>query len=63
MILPEPRATRVTVASSTRIESGNATGASWCEVKIMPRLRTQPVGEMFSPSTGPTVVLLCQSPQ
>ena len=60
---PEPRARRVTVASSTRIESGKATGASWWLEKIMPRLRAQPVGEMFMPACGPTVWSRCQSPQ
>ena len=29
------------------------TGASWCEVNIIPRLISQPVGEMLSPATGP----------
>ena len=60
---PEPRARRVTVASSTLIESGNATGASWWLVKIIPRLRAQPVGEMFMPACGPAVWSRCQSPQ
>ena len=63
MILPDPRARRVTVASSTRIESGKATGASVCDVKIMSHLCTQPVGEMFAPISGPTVRVVCQSPQ
>ena len=42
MMSPE-RERRVTVASSTRIESGKATGASWWLVKIMPRL-ARPAG-------------------
>ena len=62
MMSPE-RERRVTVASSTRIESGNATGASWCEVNIIPRFTTHPVGEMLSASAGPTVWSRCQSPQ
>ena len=54
---------RVTVASNTRIGSGKATGASWCEENIIPRALTQPVGEMLSASAGPTVWSRCQSPQ
>jgi hypothetical protein len=60
---PLPRATRVTVADSTRIESGKATGASWCEEKIIPRCIAQPVGEMLLPRSGPRTELRCQSPQ
>jgi hypothetical protein len=57
------RVRRVTVASSTRMESAVASGASWCEVNIMPRCRHQPVGEMLSAAMGPTVWSRCQSPQ
>jgi hypothetical protein len=45
----------VTVASSTRIESGKATGASWCEENFIPRSIAHPVGEMSSANSGPTV--------
>ena len=57
------RERRVTVASSTRIELGKATGASWWEVNFMPRFTHQPVGEMLSANSGPTVWSRCQSPQ
>ena len=57
------RVRRVTVADSTRIESGLATGASWWVVNIIPRRSAQPVGEMFSARTGPSTESRCQSPQ
>lgn len=62
MMSPE-RERRVTVASRMRMESGKATGASWCEENIISRWRTQPVGEMLSAAAGPTVCSRCQSPQ
>jgi hypothetical protein len=54
MMSPD-RERRVTVASSTRIESGKATGAPWWELNITPRATIQPEGEMLSASAGPTV--------
>ena len=57
------RVRRVTVADSTRMESGFATGASWCVVKIMPLRQAEPQGEMWSARTGPSTESRCQSPQ
>jgi hypothetical protein len=48
-------------ASSTRIEFGKANGASWWLAKILPRCRTQPVGEAFVPASGPKVWSRCRS--
>ena len=47
MMSPE-RERRVTVASRTRMESGKATGASWCEKSSCRALWSHPVGEILS---------------
>jgi hypothetical protein len=57
------RVVRLTVEERTRTASGNTTGASWCEVKIIPRWSAQPVGEMFATRSGPSTESRCQSPQ
>jgi hypothetical protein len=41
------RVVRLTVADRTRIVSGNATGASWWELKIMPFFVIHPVRHLI----------------